>query len=121
MKMKRVQLLIDEELLLRIDAQAKKENTNRSELIRHAAEKLLSEAGASEGVDTVLKLVRKAIQDELNPQVNRLAKMTAKSIKASATTMYMNLIEMGEKGNMDAISVFRDAEAKAVTYLTTKD
>ncbi|MCY9763518.1 ribbon-helix-helix domain-containing protein [Paenibacillus alvei] len=116
----RVQVLFDSDLLKRIDAEAKKLGMNRSEFLRVAAETKLSNNAAEQGLDTVLRMMRKILSDELNPQFNRLAKMIAKDTKASATSMYMLLV-MASQLNMDAKTMFSKSEEKAAGYLTSKE
>lgn len=91
----RVQILLDKDLKNKIDARAKLEGMNRSELIRLACEMYLSDHAANDGLDTTSRLLRKIIQDEMNPQINRLAKMISKNTKAAATSMYMQVVSLG--------------------------
>lgn len=117
----RVQVLLDPELVKRLDAKSKVQNTNRSELIRLACEAYLSEGAANEGVDATMRLLRKVVQDEMNPQINRLAKMIAKTTKASATGMYMQVVALDTNPELDAKEIFRNSETKAVGYLNTRE
>jgi metal-responsive CopG/Arc/MetJ family transcriptional regulator len=120
-KTRRIQALLDEDLVRRVDAEVKKMGMNRSEFIRLALEQKLSNDAAYEGIDSIMKLLRKLLADELNPQFNRLAKMIAKNIKASATTMYMQLIELSTNEKLNAFEAFQQSEAKAVAYLNNRD
>lgn len=117
----RINLYLDDELLERVDAEAKKMGMNRSELTRLVYESYLSNAAATEGVDATARILRKLIQDEMNPQFNRMAKMIAKSTKASATNMYMQLMELSTNKELDAVTVFRDSETKAVQFLNNRE
>lgn len=119
-KPKKIQLYIDEPLLKSATAEAKKLGMNRSEFVRLALEEKLSNNSAEAGVDTTLRLLRKALQDEMKPQIERLAKMEAKTTKASATAMYMLLVMLGKQGH-DAVSIFEGAEKKAATYLNSRE
>lgn len=119
-KQKKIQLYIDESLLRIIDAEAKKLGMNRSEYLRLAAEEKVSANSAEQGVDTTLRFLRKAFQDEMKPQIERLAKMEAKTTKAAATAMYMLLVMMQQQG-MDAVSIFENSEKKAAGYLNTRE
>jgi metal-responsive CopG/Arc/MetJ family transcriptional regulator len=121
-KTKRVQMILEEDLLKRLDAEAEKLGLNRSEFIRLSVEERLSNNAASEGVDTTARILRKLIQDEMNPQFNRMAKMIAKSTKASATGMYLQVVELNAGGKaIDVVKAFRDSEAQAATYLNNKE
>ncbi|WP_101809518.1 CopG family transcriptional regulator [Paenibacillus pasadenensis] len=120
MSFKRVQLKMKPDLVARLDAQAKLENRSRTELIELACEMMLSQQGAVEGTDATMKMLRKLIQDEVTPQFNRMAKMISKTTKASATAMYMQVVELNHAGQ-DAVSIFRDSEARAANYLTSKE
>lgn len=119
--MKRVQILIDDELLKRVDAEAEKINMTRSEYIRNALESQLSKTAAVEGVDTTVKLLRALLKDELNPHVNRLAGMISKATKAAATGMYLQVLELQTNKDINAVEAYQKAEARAVAYLTHKE
>ncbi|MEK5061028.1 hypothetical protein BK126_26290 [Paenibacillus sp. FSL H7-0326] len=116
----RVQVLFDDDLLKSLDAECKKQGMNRSEFIRSAVEQRISSNSAEQGLDTILKMLRKVLQDELNPQFNRLAKMQAKTTKAAATAMYMQLVTVSALG-LDGRDSLKSAEEKAVGYLTNKE
>lgn len=118
---KRVQLLMEPDLVKRLDAKATLEGTNRTELIIRACELFLSESGAVDGADALQKMLTNIMKNVIDPQFNRMAKMIAKDTKASATSMYMQYSEMVSDGKHDALQIYRDASAKAATYLTTKD
>lgn len=121
---KRVQLMMDVDLLKRVDAEAEKQGMNRSEFTRMALEEKLSTNGAIDGVDTTMRLLRKLLQDEVNPQFNRMAKMIARNTKAAATGMYLHVLGMdkaNKKEAVDVVAAFRDSESKAAQYLISKD
>jgi metal-responsive CopG/Arc/MetJ family transcriptional regulator len=118
---KRVHVNLDAEMIRRLDAKAKLEGSNRTELISLAIEKLLSDNAADEGVDSTARLLRKLLEDVTGPQINRLAKMIAKTTKAAATTMYMQTILLDQNEKVDAIASFKDSTTKAVEYLNTRE
>lgn len=117
---KKVQVYFDSDLLNNIDAEASKMGMNRSEFLRLAAEEKLSKNAASQGMDTILPMMRNVVQDEIKSQINRIAKMEAKTTKAAATSMYMILVLLHHFG-MDPKSIFEASEKKAVMYLQTKE
>lgn len=120
-KMKRVQMLLEEDLLKRLDAEAELKGMNRSEFMRLALEEKLSAHASVEGIDSTVKALRRVLSDELNPQFNRMAKMVAKSTKAAATGMYLQVVELNAAGSVDAVKAFRDAKIQATAYLTSRN
>lgn len=117
----RFNIYLDDELLKRVDAEAVKMGMNRSELTRHVYETYLSNAAANEGTDAIARILRNLLKDELNPQFNRIAKMVSKNTKASATGMYMQLVQLSKNKEIDAIAAFRESETKAAAYLTNRE
>ncbi|MEK4983572.1 ribbon-helix-helix domain-containing protein [Bacillus sp. FSL K6-6540] len=119
-QLRKIQLYIDEDLLKKLDAEASVLNMNRSEFIRDAIELKLSNGAAVEGIETTMRLLRRVIEDSINPQFNRMAKMIAKDTKASATSMYLNVLHLAEIGR-DSVNLYKQAESKAAAYLTSKE
>jgi metal-responsive CopG/Arc/MetJ family transcriptional regulator len=117
----RFNIYLEEEALRVVDAEAEKLGLNRSEFVRIALDEKLSNGAANEGIDTTMRLLRKLLADELNPQFNRMAKMIAKNTKASATGMYLQVVALNNEQGIDAVKAFRDSEASAVNYLMTKE
>lgn len=118
---KRVQLLMEPDLVKRLDAKAKLEGTNRTELVIRACELFLSESGAVDGADALLKMLNDTMKAYIDPQINRMAKMISKDTKASATAMYLIYSQLVAEGKYDAIGIFKEATSKAASYLTTKE
>lgn len=118
----RVQMLLSSELLVRLDAEAEKQGMNRSEFMRLALEEKLSSNASVEGVDATMRLLRKLLQDELNPQINRLAKMIYKSTKAGAHGLFFQMLAINSlHNNIDAVKHYQDAEKQAIAYASAKE
>lgn len=71
--------------------------------------------------DVITQTNRRIIRDELKPVENSMAKISAKSAVAAATTMYLNVQTIQDMGKNDAVEIYEKARSKAVYYIRRPD
>jgi len=111
----------DTEILL--NAICEKRGEKKAEVIRrYVKEAAEAEMALTFSADRLLTLVRRAVAETSKPFEERMAKLSAKSSIASATTMYTNLEVLGQLGKRDVREIHAEARAKAVSFVrSSKD
>lgn len=115
--MKKLNFSVPEELNKSLEAIANKKGISKAELCRRILTKAVMEEGAETGIDVISERIRKIIRNEIRKETDRLASLTFKVGKASATSMFLNYLGLKDHGLRDAREVFQNAQQKALTFM----
>lgn len=113
-----MRIRLEQDLEKQIAALAERRGESKAELCRRLLRKAVQQELAGEGIDEIYISVRRAMQDVLKPVEERLAKISAKSAIASATSMYTNAEVLGSMGK-DVKAIHERSRKKAVSFVKT--
>ncbi len=120
-KLKPVTIRFEEDAYNSLQVLAKQRGEPLAVLARRMVEEALTQKQAIEGIDLISAALSKVVRRELKPVEDRMAKLTAKSAVAGATSMYLNYFviqqALGPKLTKSAKEVYETARVKAVAYL----
>ncbi|MBJ6360513.1 hypothetical protein ACFOQM_04190 [Paenibacillus sp. GCM10012307] len=111
-----MRIRLDAELEAQLNALAAIRQESKAELCRRLLSNAVAQELAGEVVDPVLLMIRRAVEEAMQPGIERLAKINAKTLISSSTSMYMSqyLYEaMGKNGQ----SLHDAARKKAVGFM----
>lgn len=108
---------VPDELHKSIKAAASRKGISMAEFSRRILSEAVQEQGADEGIDVISERIRRIIRNEIKKETDRLAGMTFKVGKASATSMFLNYLLMKDQGFRDIRDTFQNAQNKALTYM----
>lgn len=115
--MKYIRVRVNEELHKSMKAVAEKKGITMAELTRRILKEAVMEDGAETGIDVISERIRKIVRNEIRKETDRLASLTFKVGKASATSMFLNYLGLKDHGLRDAIEVYQNARQKALTFM----
>lgn len=104
-------------LIDQLDIIAKGKGITRAELVRNYLIEAVNIDMANSGLDSISKEIRDIIRSELKPFENRIAKITAKTSIAAATSMFMHIQVLDDMKRSDTVEVYQKARKKAVSYV----
>ena len=115
--MKYIRVRVNEELHKSLKAAADKKGVSMAEFSRRILSQAVQEEGAHDGIDVISERIRKIVRNEIRKETDRLASLTFKVGKASATSMFLNYLGLKDHGLRDAREVFQNAQQKALTFM----
>jgi len=115
--MKNLNFAVPDELHKSLKAVADKKGISMAELIRRILIEAVQEQGAEDGIDFISERIRKIVRNEIRKETDRIAGLTFKVGKASATSMFLNYLGLKDHGLRDAREVYQSAQQKALTFM----
>lgn len=104
---------------------ADKNNVSMSETARRYVDSGLNGTLSSENIDFISKIVREQLRVVLQPQVDRLASLTAKTCIQASTAAYLTAETIArfvpEDYQEDVLTVYEQARKKGVSYTRQKN
>lgn len=118
-----IPLRLDRETEVLVDSLAELRGESKAEVMRSLIKEGARAAVMQESsvVDELLRLIRRAVQEQNRPFEDRVAKLMAKAAQASATAMYTNVEVLGQLGRRDVVEIYNDARKKGVAYVRASD
>ena len=120
----RINVTFDDETFEKIQLISMKMDISMSELVRlWSMEGLAGELGR-ENLDVITKIIREQLESILQPGIERLAALGAKTCTMAATSAYLNAETIGsfvpEHKQRDIEEVYNKARVKGVMYTKQK-
>ena len=120
----RINVTFDDETFEKIQLVSMKMDISMSELVRlWSMEGLAGELGR-ENLDVITKIIREQLESILQPGIERLAALGAKTCTMAATSAYLNAETIGsfvpEHKQRDIEEVYNKARVKGVMYTKQK-
>lgn len=115
--MKYIRVRVSDELHKSLKAAADKKGISMAESARRILIEAVQEQSAEDGIDYVSERIRRIIRNEIRKETDRLAGLTFKVGKASATSMFLNYLGLKDHGLRDALEVYQSAQQKALTFM----
>lgn len=119
--MPRVNVTFSEKDFEELSKLEKMTGKKKSEIVREFYFKGLQIDGANEGLEIITEVIHEQLKSILDPQVERLASISAKSAITSATSMYLNaqaLVDFVPKEKQkEFLEVYEKARLKGIAYV----
>lgn len=119
--MPRVNVTFSEKDFEELNKLEKMTGKKKSEIVREFYFKGLQIDGANEGLGIIAEVIHEQLKSILDPQVERLASISAKSAITSATSMYLNaqaLVDFVPKEKQkEFVEVYEKARLKGIAYV----
>lgn len=112
-----VHVRVDEDTKENINSLAASRGITQAEAVRQVFREYFSSDFATKSLDVITTIVRSVIRSELKPVENRMAKISAKSAIAGATSMFLNIQTLDDLGKHDSVEMYQKARKKAVAYV----
>lgn len=116
----RIPVAFDDETYKQIKAYAHKENKSMSELIREWTYQGLNGSVSKSNISLITEIIDERLLAILNPKVERLAALSAKTCVMSATSAYLNAETLSkfvpDDVQMDYQEAYIKARKKAIEY-----
>lgn len=90
-----------------------------ADLCGEVMKEVVDKGTAEDSMDTVEKMITRAVKNAMKPAKERLTRLNAKTAVAAATSMYMNTQVIANEGK-DAAPIYTEARKKAVNYLRNR-
>ena len=123
-KRHRISVTFDEETFKQFEHIAHRENRSISSVIRDYSMESLKVESNTENIDMITKIIREQLRDVMQPSVERLAALSAKTCIQSATAAYLTAETINKfvplQEQEDFIAVYEAAKKKAVEYTKSK-
>lgn len=120
----RINVTFDDETFEKIQLISMKMDISMSELIRLWSMKGLSGELSRENLDVITKIIREQLESILQPGIERLAALGAKTCTMAATSAYLNAETISsfvpEHKQRDIEEVYNKARVKGVMYTKQK-
>lgn len=124
MKKHRITITLDDKTYLQVRNLAHKENKSMSEVVRSAAMESLVVKINSENIDLITSIIREQLRDVMQPQVERLATLSAKTCVQAATASYLTAESIARLVppalQEDVEEIYEKARKKGVEYTRRK-
>lgn len=119
-KKHRINVTFDEETFQQILNISRRDNISMSEVVRNAALDSITTQVNKENIDQITQIIRTQLRDVLQPSVDRLAALSAKTCVQSATAAYLSAEAINRfvppSQQEDVASTYEMARRKAVRY-----
>lgn len=123
-KTHRITVTLDDATYEQVKNMAHRENRSMSEVLRIAAIETLTVQINAENIDMITSIIRQQLRDVMQPQVERLAALSAKTCVQSATAAYLTAETISRfvpvSQQEDLQEVYTAARKKAVEYTRRK-
>lgn len=123
-KKHRVTITLDDETYSQIRNLAHKEGKSMSEVLRTAAMESLIVGINVENIDMITNIIRTQLRDILQPSVERLATLSAKTCVQAATASFLTAEAIGKfvhpSLQEDVVEAYNQARRKGVEYTRRK-
>lgn len=124
-KKHRITITLDDQTYEQIRNIAHKENKSMSEVMRAAAMETLVVKINTENLDLITNIIREQLRDVMQPQVERLATLSAKTCVQAATAAYLNAETIARLVppalQEDVEEIYDKARKKGVEYTKRKN
>lgn len=123
-KKHRLTVTLDDENYLQIQNIAHKQGKSMSEILRTAAMESLTVSINVENIDMITDIIRTQLRDILQPSVERLATLSAKTCVQAAAAAYLAAEAIGKfvppAQQEDVVEAYNQARRKGVEYTRRK-
>ncbi|MCH4200159.1 MAG: ribbon-helix-helix protein, CopG family [Clostridium tyrobutyricum] len=118
--MKDIHLRVDNDIDDKIKDLSKRRGVSQAEVMRQIFREYFSTNAANDSLEIITSILRGVVRSELKPTENRMAKLSAKSAIAGATSMFLCTQTIADLGKHDSVEIYQKARKKAVAYLKEK-
>lgn len=121
----RICVTFEESTYNQLNSIAKRENRSVSSVIREYTKESLKVNANVEYIDQITQIIREQLRDVMQPSIERLAALSAKTCVQSATAAYLTAETINKfvpiSEQEDFIAVYEAARKKAVEYTKSKN